>query len=355
MRLASDALSLEYIRRPRTTMAAALDSLYDGVYIVDRQRRIVFWNRGAELITGYPRRQVLGRRCSEGILSHIDENGRLLCKSGCPLLGTLLTGKPHEAKVYPLHKGGGRLPTQTHVAALRDGQGRVFAGIEVFRDISKEEELRVLQEKFAKLIRRYVSSSTYDQVRDQSRRGARGARSEMRELTVLYLDVVGFTALSESSPPREVVALLNEVFGICEVITKECAGDIDKFIGDAVMAVFVDANDAVRAGRIILSALARMNRRRRCEGRQPVRVRIGANSGRVLQGDIGAIERKDRTVIGDVVNTAARVQTAAEPGAMFVSEAVHARLNAANRRLFIFHDRVKAKGKSAAVPVYRMK
>lgn len=355
MRNKTESLSLEYVRRPKTALAALLDSLFDGVYIVDRQRRILFWNRGAEAITGYPRRMVLGRRCSEGILNHIDENGRLLCKSGCPLMETLRTGSPHEAKVYPLCRKGGRIPTFTRVASLRDAEGRTFAAIEVFRDISKEEELRLLQEKFDRFIRRYVSASTYDKVRDMARGGSQKARSELRELTVLYLDVVGFTALSETLPPREVVSLLNEVFGICEVITKDCAGDIDKFIGDAVMAVFIDANDAVRAGRVILDALARMNRARLRKHLPAVNVRIGANSGRVLQGDIGTLKRKDRTVIGDVVNTAARIQAAAEPGAMFVSETVHSRLSPANRRSFFFHGRIQAKGKRSAVPVYRLK
>jgi len=74
-----EEVSIESLGRKDTVMGNILDSIFDGVYLVDKGRRIIFWNRGAEIITGYQAEEVRGRRCAEDILNHIDENGNLLC------------------------------------------------------------------------------------------------------------------------------------------------------------------------------------------------------------------------------------------------------------------------------------
>ncbi len=311
--------------RPDSVLCSVLNSIFDGVYIVDRERRIVFWNRAAEEMTGHRAAEVVGRCCHDTILNHIDEHGTMLCFSGCPLQRAIDTGESIGAKVYPTHRDGHRFPVRTHIAPIRSENGEIIAGVEVFRDISQDEEFRLLQEKFNAVIRRYVSTATMEEVMDHIQGGAAG-KARIREVTVLYLDVVGFTAFSEKNPPEAVATMLNELFGVCEVITRECHGDIDKFIGDAIMAVFLDANDAVDAGRKVLDALGRLNEARAARGLESVRIRIGINSGSVIQGEIGTSNRKDVTVIGDVVNTAARIEAATEPMRIGISEATFARL-----------------------------
>jgi len=267
----------------------------------------------------------MGRCCHDSLLNHIDENGTMLCFSACPLQRSIQTGESIRAKVYPTHRDGRRFPVYTHIGAIRDDCGEIIAGIEVFRDISQEEEFRLLQEKFNGLIKRYVSTATMEEVMGHIESGSEG-QARVRELTVLYLDVVGFTSFSERNSPEAVATMLNELFGVCEVITRECHGDIDKFIGDAIMAVFIDANDAVTAGQKVLSAVLRLNETRRERGLEGVRIRIGVNSGSVIQGEIGTSSRKDVTVIGDVVNTASRIESATDPMRMGISEATYARL-----------------------------
>lgn len=333
-----------------TALESVLDSIFDGVYIVDPTRTIIFWNRGAEEITGYRAEEVEGRKCFDSILDHIDENGNLLCKGKCPLLKALASGEHVREKIYPLHKSGRRFPVMTHVAPIRDDDGQIIAAIEVFRDITEHEEFRILQEKFKKIIKRYVSTRTFEEVLEQVHLNRNG-EARIRDLTILYLDVVGFSSFSEQNPPEKIAEMLNNVFGICEVITKECHGDIDKFIGDAMMAVFVDANDAVTAARRILDALARMNRARHEQGEDTVHVRIGINSGNVIQGDIGTIERKDLTVIGDTVNTASRIQSIAEPDTIIISEATHSRLKVPE--MFLLEGNITVKGKKKPVTIYR--
>lgn len=339
------------LEQPDSVLSSVLNSIFDGVYIVDKERRIIFWNRAAEEMTGHRTADVMGRCCRDNILNHIDEDGNLLCFVACPLQRSIDTGVSIRAKVYPTHKDGHRFPTRTHIGPVRDEHGEIIAGIEIFRDISNEEEFRLLQEKFNALIKRYVSTATMDEVMDHLK-GAEEGTAHLRELTVLYLDVVAFTSFSERNPPTIVATMLNELFGVCEVITRECHGDIDKFIGDAIMAVFIDPNDAVAAGRKVLSAVARLNETRKERGLEGVQIRIGINSGSVIQGEIGTPTRKDVTVIGDVVNTASRIESATEPMRMGLSEATFARLKAPGS--FCQKKTIQVKNRKAPVTIYEM-
>ena len=344
---------LDDLQNPSSELYRTLNSLYDGVYVVNPKRVILFWNKAAELMTGYSAEEVVGHSCKDDILNHIDENGVLLCRSACPILKAITHGESSIAKVYPKSKDGKRFPVQTHVSTFRDEKGVVVAAIEVFRDISVQEDLRIMQEKFDTLIRKYVSSTTYSDVRNRVKSGGQHNVPRILELSVLYLDVVNFTGFSEVNPPEKVVKLLNDLFGICDVITRECYGDIDKFIGDAIMAVFTDANDAVRSAiRILNTGIPELNRVRKEAGQSPIAIRIGINSGLVLQGDVGTVDRKDLTVIGDTVNIAARVEKASLPNRLTISEATLSRLSSELFSSFSFHDNVELKGKSEPMKLF---
>jgi adenylate cyclase len=248
-----------------------------------------------------------------------------MCRGNCPLARAISSGEAQQDKIYPRHKSGHRFPTRTHVAPIRDGNGNIIAAVEVFRDISQEEELRLLHEKFNALVARYVSGATLQDILAQLK-GGEGGSGMFRDMTVLYLDVVGFTRFSEGHLPDEAVQLLNDVFGMCEVISTEYYGDIDKFIGDCIMATFIDARDAFGAATQVLRAITAYNDMQPERGEAPIAVRIGINSGHVIQGEIGTLARKEYTVIGDVVNTAARLQHLAEPNGICLSEATRSRL-----------------------------
>lgn len=352
----SNDLNIDYLQRTDTVLGEVMNSIFDGVYMVDRTRRILFWNRGAEKITGYSADEVMDKHCFDNILNHVDENGHLICKGRCPLSEAMATGNAVSAKIYPLRKDGVRVPVLTNISPIRDGDGEVIAAIEVFRDISTEENYRILQEKFNKIVRKYVSGHAYKEILTQAHLGGDNASVQVRDLTILYLDIVGFTPLAEKSSPEEIVNILNDVFGMCDVITKERNGDIDKFIGDAIMAVFVDANDAVGAGEQILTdALLDLNELRAKEGHEPIAVRIGVNSGNVLQGDVGTADRKDLTVIGDVVNTAERVESICEPNTLTISEATFARLAPETADRFAYVGEVTVKGKTEPLRVFALK
>ncbi len=109
-----------------------LDQVSDGVYLVTLDRRITYWNGGAERITGYSASEVLGRSCAEGILRHVNGAGRQLCVQGCPLLAVMKDGQPRETHVYLHHKDGQRVPVKVRGQALRNPDGEIVGSVEVF-------------------------------------------------------------------------------------------------------------------------------------------------------------------------------------------------------------------------------
>jgi diguanylate cyclase (GGDEF)-like protein/PAS domain S-box-containing protein len=131
-----------------------IENLYDGLYFVDRNRIITYWNKAAEQISGFTANEVVGKPCSDNILTHVDVEGNNLCTGMCPLAATIADGKPREVEVYMHHKDGHRIPVSVRISTLTDAQGKVIGGIELFTDISNQaaNELRVKElEKLALL------------------------------------------------------------------------------------------------------------------------------------------------------------------------------------------------------------
>ena len=126
-----------------------VDNLYDGVYFVDRDRTITYWNKGAERLTGYGADQVLGRSCRDNLLNHVTSSGELLCTGACPLVATMDDGEPREADVFLHHADGHRVPVLVRCAPLRNVEGEVIGAVESFsRDLgarSARQELRELR------------------------------------------------------------------------------------------------------------------------------------------------------------------------------------------------------------------
>jgi 2'-5' RNA ligase len=110
-----------------------LDQIEDGVYFVDREKRILLWNRGAEKITGFRSDQMVGEHCDNQSLCHIDASGRLLCTNGCPLQRAVDTGVPIEADAFLQHKLGHRVPVKIRTIPLRDRNNSLVGAVEVFR------------------------------------------------------------------------------------------------------------------------------------------------------------------------------------------------------------------------------
>ena len=124
-----------------------LDQVDDGVYFVDREKRILLWNRSAERITGFNRSEVVGESCGNRWLCHIDASGRMLCTNGCPLQRAVDSGVPIEADAFLQHKQGHRIPVNIKTIPLRDRQNRLVGAVEVFRcTIDDQRQGKLIEE-----------------------------------------------------------------------------------------------------------------------------------------------------------------------------------------------------------------
>lgn len=115
-----------------------LDSVADGVYFVDRDRRITFWNRAAAEISGHRDEDVLGKCCPEGGLQHVDAEGRLMCHDACPLSAVLRDGAPRRELAFLKHRDGHRVPVRVTARPLRSESGEIVGVVETFTDITHE-------------------------------------------------------------------------------------------------------------------------------------------------------------------------------------------------------------------------
>jgi len=178
-----------------------------------------------------------------------------------------------------------------------------------------------------------------------------------RTMTVFFSDVRSFTTLSEAMTPAETFAFINGLLSRTGPIVREHAGIIDKYIGDAIMALFPRcADDAIAAGIAVQREIARHNINRVQAGRLPVAVGIGLHTGTLMLGTIGEHERMDGTVIADAVNLASRIEslTKAYGAAMIVSDVTRSALEDPARYTMRFLGRVAVKGKSEGVGLYEV-
>jgi adenylate cyclase len=205
---------------------------------------------------------------------------------------------------------------------------------------------------------RYFAPDLAEQIASQLEEVKLGG--EKRPVVVFFSDIRGFTSMSETMIPDEIATLLTEYFTEMVEIVFEHGGTLDKFMGDAIMALWgapiqdEDAADrAIRAAMEQLSTLEKLNEKWAAEGRQQVGIGIGINFGEVFAGNIGSDRRLEYTVIGDAVNVASRLCSKAGAGEILVSEPFYRALT--NPPEVEALEPLSLKGKAQAVPVYRVK
>jgi len=217
------------------------------------------------------------------------------------------------------------------------------------------------EEKKRERLGRFLSPEVTNRIlaTDESQGAALGV-PEVKEVSILFADIVGFTSMSENMSPASVALLLNDYLSRMTDVIFKYEGTLDKYIGDAIMAVYgapLDMTD--HAARAIRSALEMQERlidfnNDRKDGQGPqLQIRIGINTGKAVAGEIGSIRKKEYTVLGDTVNTASRLESSvAKPGMIVIGENTYE----AVKDLFDCRPMGKAtlKGKAKEVSVFEV-
>jgi len=253
---------------------------------------------------------------------------------------------------------------QMFASAFRDmtviypllGIGITYLGSEAWRNLVVERKGRHLKKAFSS----YVSPDLVKQIEKDPDKLILGG--EQRELSILFSDIRGFTTVSESLTPPELVKLLNEYLSPMTRIVLEEKGTLDKFIGDAVMAIFnapLDVTDhadrACTAAVRMMERLAELNRDFQARGMNTIDIGIGINTGPAVVGNMGADIRFDYTAIGDSVNLASRLEGLNKYYGSHILVSEDCRSKVTDSR-FIFRevDRVRVKGKHLPVVMYEL-
>jgi adenylate cyclase len=184
----------------------------------------------------------------------------------------------------------------------------------------------------------------------------RGGR--LSEITMLYSDIRGFTAMADGRPPEEVVNTLNEYFEVMVDVLFQHSGTLDKFVGDEIIGLFgapipIDdaAYKAVLCAKSMMDGLEEFNRTREAENQAPIKIGIGINTGKVITGAIGSTRALQYTAIGDAMNVASRLVNIAKPGEIIMSEETYRKV--ADRVEAEAMPPVKVKGKEKEQKIYR--
>jgi len=226
------------------------------------------------------------------------------------------------------------------------------------REHFSEEEARLLKQAAGELRRLdelfspYLSPQLMTRLREQPGAGELGG--EEREVSVLFADLQGFTAFSERSTPPEVVAMLNAYWAEVVPVVAAEDGMIERFAGDAVLVVFNAATDQPdHAQKAARAALAFVDASEAVAHGRPEwpRFRVGVNSGPAVIGNVGALEQRSFTAIGDTTNLAARLQAEAEPGKVVIGATTAAELTGAILEPL---GALELKGKAEPVPAFRL-
>jgi len=290
----------EQVLRMKSHNESMLRSLTNGVLTIDMRGEVTFVNQAALGILrrteadtlGSPLMRIFGEM-NAWILEAIDEvaNGR--------------AEKQLPNSEFYIEGVGEWVSANLAILPLLDARRTTLGFMLVIENLERERELR-------RTMSRYLSNEVIDRLIQESGEALGGTA---QVATTLFSDIRGFTALSESLGAAGTVSMLNEYFSYMEDVLSNRSGIIDKYVGDAIMAVFglpfpseTDAQNGVQAACDMLQLLSLLNQRRMAASERLMRIGIGIATGSVIAGNIGSPKRMDFTVIGDPVNLASRIE-----------------------------------------------
>lgn len=266
------------------------------------------------------------------------------------LVGAVLAGPIRKLVAATRAIGDGNFDARVDIRS-RDELGALGASFNAMAAGLRERDF--IKQTFSKYLSREVAEKVMGAKLDEILAG------ERRHVTVVFTDVRGFTQLSEHMRPEELLKVLNEYFRVMIDVVLEFGGNLDKFLGDGLMAVFGapvahgdDAERAVRAAIKMQEGFAQLNERRARDGAVQFSIGIGINTGTAVAGNVGSDKRREYSVIGDTVNLASRVQSLAGSNEIMITQSTYDEIQDLVTTEKLPPQPIK--GKSADVQVYKV-
>ena len=325
-------------------------SIATGIITTDIKHKVTLFNRAAENILGIPGGEVLGRSLSSALplIPDLEAAAAAVLENGFSTSGREVTPTLPEL---------GALYLRLSCSPLYDAYLGTKGATLVFEDLTERHRLEAEQEHIRQTFGRVVAPRVRDRLlSDPSHLRLDGLR---QQVTILFADLSSFTSFSESTQPEVLFKVLNYYLSLGADAILEEEGTLDKFMGDAVLAVW-NAPDPQpdHTLRAVRAALAIQQRSLETAGQLPeshhhLRFRIGITTGDAMVGNVGTSELFNYTAIGDTVNLAQRLETTATPGQILIDQATYD--SVANRVNVQALEPVQVKGKALPVAIYELK
>ena len=369
--------AFEAVREGEIKLAQFLEAIPIGVAVLDSQGRPYYINRAGQQLLGQgvlPLNSV--EDLSESYQVYIAGTNTLYPCENLPIVRAL-RGQNATADDMEIHRPDKKVPIEAWGTPIFDA-GKVAFAMAVFQDVAERKQAETERHKFIEKLfelnqnleksldaeseltdayGRFVPHQFLNLLGYESIIDVNLGDQVQEEMSVLFADIRDFTTLSETMTPQENFNFINAYLSRMEPAITSNNGFIDKYIGDAIMALFSDfADDAVKAGIAMLHILTNYNQDRQRVGYVPIQIGIGINSGSLMLGTVGGKSRMDSTVISDAVNLASRIEGLTKDYSvpLLISHQTLERLrNPADYAIRIV-DKVQVKGKSQYVVVYEV-
>jgi adenylate cyclase len=332
---------LENIKEAKTFNDNVMQSIVTGVFTTNLMGEINHINRAATAIINLEKDEILGNHY-EYIFELNESITQLISK--CENDSVTLS----QSQVI-LDCNGKITKVNISVSPLLNDAHEPIGSVVAMEDLSNIDKLK-------STFKKYVSKQIVDQLLENDEMLNLGGQEQ--EATILFSDIRGFTSMSETMAPNEVVETLNDYFNLMIEIIFKYNGTLDKIIGDALMVIYgapnstdKDTENAVLTAIEMQEKLIEFNQRRIIQSKLPITIGIGINRGRVISGNIGSRQQMNFTVIGDSVNLASRLCSAAKADEIIVSDTVWANIkinkSLKSRKL----NPIKVKGKARPINI----
>jgi PAS domain S-box-containing protein len=332
----------------KNLMDDIFQSMATGIITMDMKRRITLFNRAAERILGIPIADVIGKTLSK-IVPSFGKQMEHAAESA-------LKGATHVSELNSSLPERGDLTLHLSLSPLRDARLGTKGATIVFEDLTERRKLEAEQERIRQTFGRVVAPRVRDRLLADP--GNLRLDGDHRIVTTLFADLSGFSTYSEKNPPELVFKILNSYLSLAAQAILEEEGTLDKFMGDAVLALWnspdPQEDHALRAARAALNIIRRAQEAHKeiPDPAQHMTFRIGISTGPAIIGNVGTSELFNYTAIGDTVNIAQRLQTVAKPGQILIQKSTYDIV--AEKITGLPLEPIFVKGREQAIEVYSL-